>query len=80
MDIIFFLLYTRTQASVGWTYYFKKQHNIVDRHIDKICVATPAADAEKVKISMEHFKEQQFPVIKAYDLNKVFHYIYKLFW
>lgn len=61
-----------SQASDGWIYYFKKEHNIVDRHIDKVCVAKPDDDEAKLDDSIEKFKLEQMPIIAAYPPNKVF--------
>lgn len=68
-DITFF---SYSQASEGWTYYFKKSHNIVDRHVDKTTVAKPADDEAKLKRLIANFKVAQLPTILCCDVNKVF--------
>lgn len=60
-----------SQASDGWTYYFKKKYNIVDRHIDKLTVAKPVDDLNHVDFLVERFTLEQIPMIRAYTPNKV---------
>lgn len=59
-------------ASDGWTYYFKKEHNLVDRHIDKICVSKPQEEEDELKRIVEKFKIEQLLQIIAYSPEKVF--------
>lgn len=61
----------QSQASDGWTYYFKKKYSIVDRHIDKLSVTTPVDDLNHVDELVRKFTVEQLPKIKAYPLNKV---------
>lgn len=68
-DTMYFFIWT--QASDGWTYYFKKKHNIVDRHIDKIFATKPPEDEAKLKSTIEKFKTEKIPEIMAYDIKKV---------
>lgn len=65
-------VFSYLQASDGWTYYFKNQYNLVDRHVDKVSVIKPTDDEEKRETVRAKFKEEQMPVIMAYDSNKVF--------
>lgn len=72
------LVFIWAQASDGWTYYFKKKNNIVDRHIDKLCAAKPPEDEAKLKSAIEKFKSEKMPEIMAYDIKKVCKWKYYL--
>lgn len=74
-----YFTFAPSQASDGWLYYFKKKYSIVDRHIDKVCVARPVDDDNELDNLVDKFKKEQIPIIMAYASNKVLLQLSQLF-
>lgn len=60
-----------SQASDGWTYFFKNHFNIVDRFARMGRGEKTPDEEKKLRNSIKKFKLEQFPTILAYLPNKV---------
>lgn len=60
------------KASDGWLYYFKKQHNFVDRHIDKVIADRPTSEQEGKDDKIKKFRDENIPLIVTYPKKKVY--------
>ena len=51
------------KASKGWIYYFKKEHALVSRHIDKTTTLKSVAEHNNLDEKIKNFKETTIPEI-----------------
>lgn len=66
------------KASDGWIHYFKQQHNIVDRHVDKTITVRSIKENEQASELIKKFRDERIPVITtSYARNKVISNFYK---
>lgn len=71
-------IFSSRQASEGWLYYFKKQFNLVDRHIDTVASIRPIEEENKRDGLIESFRNEKIPMIVSYSREKVCKYIHIL--